>query len=243
MTRLARRINRLNVERCEDRSMLSSIALTNGVLSVVGDATADRIYLSSYDGVTAVVSVMDSATGVVKSNATYSVANIASINVQSLGGNDTIENNLLQNSTLDGGAGDDTIYGGAGNDSLIGGDDNDRLYGGTGHDTLYGGAGNDLLQGSIGVDYLDGGAGDDTLQGGTGNDTLYGGTGNDYLYGQGDNDLVYGDAGSDALFGDAGNDTLTGGTGYCCRPATGSSGSTSARRAVGQRPSGVCRDA
>ena len=69
---------------------------------------------------------------------------------------------------------DTTIHGGAGNDTLEGGVGNDTLYGGDGNDTLKGGYGNDLL---------DGGAGNDTLIGGDGDDVyVFGkGYGNDYI--------------------------------------------------------------
>jgi len=222
MSKLNSRKFRLAFERCEDRHMLSSVGLTNGVLTVVGDATADKIYVQTFDGITAVATVADTATGTLKSSGTFNLANIASVQVQGLGGNDNIEFSLDRPATLDGGTGNDTIYGGTASDSLIGGDGDDRLYGELGHDSLYGGSGNDLLRGSTGADFLDGGIGLDTLEGGTGNDTLYGGSGNDLLYGDlenyslqyGDNDVMYGDAGNDTLWGGAGGDALTGGTGY-----------------------------
>ena len=96
---------------------------------------------------------------------------------------------LLQNMSVCGTSGDDTlwgasgisnqIYGFAGNDSLIGNSESDALDGGDGGDTLFGQAGSDVLLGGAGNDALYGGAGDDLLDGGDGNDALYGDAGND----------------------------------------------------------------
>ncbi|MEO8057997.1 MAG: VCBS domain-containing protein [Burkholderiales bacterium] len=55
-------------------------------------------------------------------------------------------------STIDGGAGNDSITGSAGSDKLIGGAGNDTLSGGAGDDILIGGAGNDALTGGLGHD-------------------------------------------------------------------------------------------
>lgn len=53
------------------------------------------------------------------------------------------------------------------------------VNGTTGIDTLYGGSGNDTLTGQAGNDILYGYGGNDTLDGGTGTDTMYGGKGDD----------------------------------------------------------------
>ena len=53
------------------------------------------------------------------------------------------------------------------------------VNGTTGVDTLYGGSGNDSLTGQAGNDILYGQSGNDILDGGTGNDTMYGGKGDD----------------------------------------------------------------
>ena len=82
---------------------------------------------------------------------------------------------------------DTTADGGAGNDNIAGGAGNDKLYGGAGNDAIDGGAGNDLLDGGAGVDNIKGGAGDDTIIGGADNDILSGGAGADtYIYRAGD---------------------------------------------------------
>ncbi len=69
--------------------------------------------------------------------------------------------------TIEGGAGNDTLVSATGgSDRLDGGDDNDRLVSGddAGTDTLLGGAGNDtLVHDGLGAAITDGGAGDDWL--------------------------------------------------------------------------------
>ncbi|MBX7166171.1 MAG: hypothetical protein K1X74_07460 [Pirellulales bacterium] len=214
MSRLPKKIRRLGIERCEDRRLMAVIGLDNGVLSVIGDSTPDRIYMTSPDGITATVSVLDAVTLATKATGTFDLDEIVSLEVQCFGGNDNVECNLDKPATIDGGYGNDTLYGGFASDVLVGGVGNDVLHGGLGHDTLIGSEGSDQLHGDVGMDSLDGGAGQDSLFGGTGNDTLFGGSENDSLDGEGDNDLIYGDAGNDALNGGAGYDTLAGGTGY-----------------------------
>ena len=109
-------------------------------------------------------------------------------------------------STIDGGAGNDTLYGAGADDSISGGADNDELYGEDGNDTLEGGTGDDTLEG---------GAGDDRLQNGSGNDTARGGDGDDNLLGGFGNDLLEGGDGSDTFTLDqlSDSDTIVGGEG------------------------------
>ncbi|MCW2244171.1 poly(beta-D-mannuronate) C5 epimerase [Azospirillum canadense] len=63
--------------------------------------------------------------------------------------------------------------------SVVGTEGADTLNGGSGFDSLWGGGGNDVLNGLGSGDVLDGGAGDDTLSGGEGADLLIGGEGSD----------------------------------------------------------------
>ena len=98
---------------------------------------------------------------------------------------------------------DSTLIGGAGDDTLDGGDQKD---------VLEGGAGDDLLKGGRQNDTLDGGAGDDILAGGQGKDTLVGGEGDDILSGGRGDDTLTGGAGADTFaqsFGETGVDTIT----------------------------------
>jgi serralysin len=92
------------------------------------------------------------------------------------GGSDTIYS-VGEDSSVDGGAGDDVIQGGADRQDLSGGDGNDTIRGGAGDDFVYGGTGDDTLYGNRGDDTIYGNSGNDKLYGGLGTDTLSGGPG------------------------------------------------------------------
>ncbi|TXS50199.1 calcium-binding protein [Streptomyces sp. uw30] len=94
------------------------------------------------------------------------------------GGVDTIYADGDETS-VDGGVGNDVIHGGAGRQHLTGGDGDDTVRGGTGSDFLYGSPGNDILYGNSGDDTIYGNSGNDKLYGGPGRDTLSGGPGTD----------------------------------------------------------------
>ena len=114
---------------------------------------------------------------------------------------------------LSGGLGDDTLVGGAGNDTLIGGGGADALIGNAGADNLSGETGNDSADGGDGNDTIEGGAGDDSLIGGDSDDSLRGGTGNDNLAGSAGEDNIYGEVGEDSISGGEGDDIIAGGDG------------------------------
>jgi Ca2+-binding RTX toxin-like protein len=150
----------------------------NGFDTIVYSGTngADTLGLSQTGNVISV-------TGLITSMLT--ITSIDEINVNGLGGDDTITVKALGPyvTTIDAGSGNDmvdatgsttnlTILGGDGNDVLTGGDGNDTIDGGAGNDTLNGGLGNDVLTGDDGDDILNGGAGDDVIDGGAGNDTI-----------------------------------------------------------------------
>ncbi|XZF61963.1 MAG: calcium-binding protein [Gloeotrichia echinulata DVL01] len=116
------------------------------------------------------------------------------------GGNDKILGGN-DNDSISGGNGNDNLIGDLGDDTIFGGDGNDNIFGGIGTDRLFGDSGNDLIFAGLGNDYLDGGAGDDRLEATVGNNVLYGGDGNDSLTGGADNDQLFGGLGSDTLVG------------------------------------------
>lgn len=146
----------------------------------------------------------------------------------------------IQNLTLGGTSGADTLTGGAGNDTLTGLGSNDRLVGGLGNDSLDGGTGSDTMVGGAGDDvYVVNvttdvvtelvNEGVDTIQSvvtltlgsNVENLTLAGtstinGTGNtldNLLVGNSANNRLTGAGGNDTLNGGAGSDTMVGGTG------------------------------
>lgn len=120
------------------------------------------------------------------------------------------------NDTLIGGSFSDTLCGEAGNDIIDGGINSDIVYGGEGADVINGGAHNDKLYGDEGNDTISGGDGDDVVDGGyasgpidSGNDILTGGAGNDRLAGRHGDDLLNGGEGNDYLHGGSGSDTAS----------------------------------
>ncbi|MEH2244589.1 MAG: calcium-binding protein, partial [Nostoc sp.] len=136
-------------------------------------------------------------------------------------------NSSKDDSTLNGGAGDDTLSasGSKGNNLLSGNDGNDILYASNiGID----GGGYSYFN-SSGDNTLNGGAGNDTLnaEGSEGNNSLSGGNGNDFLTTSGSyeyraysfrtsgNNTLNGGAGDDKIYADfsSGNNLLSGGDG------------------------------
>ncbi|WP_408589829.1 cadherin-like domain-containing protein [Novosphingobium sp.] len=82
-------------------------------------------------------------------------------------GNDTIDFTgvtLTGITSIDAGAGNDTVTGSNGADHINGGGGNDVLLGGNGADVLDGGLGNDILIGGAGSDSLTGGVGSDVFR-------------------------------------------------------------------------------
>jgi len=99
-------------------------------------------------------------------------------------GIDILMGSLTTASSVDGGAGNDTVTGGAAADTLLGGAGQDTLDGAAGNDSLLGGDGNDNITAGTGNDYVDGGAGNDTVVIGANlasGDTLIGGADTDTL--------------------------------------------------------------
>jgi len=79
---------------------------------------------------------------------------------------DTLVGIAATATSIDGGAGNDTITGGSGNDTLVGGDGNDSITAGAGNDSINAGAGNDtiVMAGNLATgDVIDGGDGTDTI--------------------------------------------------------------------------------
>jgi hypothetical protein len=98
------------------------------------------------------------------------------------GGSDLIRLEKDAKSTVNAGAGHDTVRGSQVNDLIHGGDGNDYVRGGRGNDIVYGDAGNDRVTGGKGNDTLHGGDGHDFLFGGAGTDIMFGGSGDDIFY-------------------------------------------------------------
>ncbi len=135
---------------------------------------------------------------------------IRHVNINGLGGADTIRVNAPLTTTINGGSGPDEIYGGPLENNIVGGPGADTIFGGTDDDMIFGGSGSDVVYAFDGDDIVFGGDANDLLSGGHGTDDLCGGLGKDTMYGDGGNDSLTGNAGPDTLNGGAGNDTLKG---------------------------------
>lgn len=92
--------------------------------------------------------------GVVISNS-IALGDVTEIRAWGRAGNDVIEVVALDiDTTLLGGAGNDTLSGSQGSDILLGGDGDDHATGGSGNDMMVGGTGTDRLVGGSGHDIL-----------------------------------------------------------------------------------------
>ena len=217
---------------------------TNGQSNLTGVAVSGAIgglnqgnnYVSGDIGADSIVGI-NTGDSLLGGDDNDSIVGVGSLNLLDGGsGNDTvrIQNPLstqqfstnlaivgVSQTTLLGGAGDDSLYGGVGRfgegqNYFEGGDGNDTIRSFALQDVLYGGEGNDLIitanpniltiQGSTSQP---GFAGESTLYGGGGNDTLLAGFSTDFLYGDAGNDSLSGKF--SLLDGGDGNDTLYGG--------------------------------
>ncbi len=151
------------------------------VLTVIGDASANTIVVTGVD--------------IDVDNSTVTVGDgIESVVIRSLGGDDNVDltaSTIVVPTTVDAGAGDDTVTGTTRNADntvaaatatplvLLGGSGNDTLIGGSGGDVLNGGDGDDVLEGAQGADQFFGGDGSDLLRwiAGDGSDLMEGGAG------------------------------------------------------------------
>lgn len=146
---------------------------------------------------------------------------------------------LVNNATLYGGAGNDTMQVTSGNNYVNGGEGQDvvsyqNAYGTamyadfrTGEfrggqldkDTLIsiegiiGATSNDTFHGGYGASYIDGGGGNDVLYSHGSNTTLMGGSGNDTLYGSEFDETLIGGDGNDLIMVSGGRDYIDGGVG------------------------------
>jgi len=192
------------IEALEGRTLLSSVILSSGVLTVNGNSTADHIEVQKR---------ADKGQLRVEINGSeraFSFASVKKVVINAGSGNDFVEF-----SGRDGGVNIPSfISGGDGNDTLTGGIGRDTIYAGPGDDHLQGKAGNDQLIGGKGNDWIEGGDGDDLLKGDAGNDRLYGGNGRDTLNGGDNDDDLTGGAGDDSVLGGNGNDDFFGDAGH-----------------------------
>ena len=168
------------------------------------DSDAKAIFVGSYSGRLAEFNTGNNLVGKFNGvnynatiiNAIYGNPVLVSVQISSGGGQDIIRvgDGIVQDSSLDGGDGDDLIRAGAGRSTIRGGNGSDFIVGGSDNDVIYGDAGNDYIHGRAGGDRIFGGDGDDLMTGGDGDDPL--------IRGNDGNDILSGGAGRDRLLGD-----------------------------------------
>jgi hypothetical protein len=158
------------LESLEPRQLLSATVIDH-ILTITGSNKSDQIivdqtataYTLSFNG----------------KQSTITDLPLLGIKVDAKAGNDHVLLNVNIPTSINGGAGNDSLTGGIQADHLQGGPGNDVLTGNDGDDVLQGDQGNDILYGGNGADYLSGGQGDDLLDSGAGIDQTKGGPGND----------------------------------------------------------------
>jgi predicted lipoprotein with Yx(FWY)xxD motif len=144
--------------------------LRHGVLNVLGTEASEKIALRLKAGDPAILQVDVGDDG--SADFRFKRKQIAQIAVSARAGDDLVrmdESNGVFTSaiptTIDAGAGNDTVLGGAGAERLLGGDGNDSLDGNGGNDRALLGAGDDTF-------IWDPGDGSDTIEGEAGADTM-----------------------------------------------------------------------
>ena len=221
-------------------ALASTVTVTGGnTVRVLESGDQANSIGVSYDGLTDLYTVTDSASNLTPSGtctavdahtATCPGAGIKTLSVDTDAQADSIGMDLSSIPTtvlanFDGGSGDDTV---TGHGSLEGGSGNDRLFGSPLADTSRGGSGRDLVDGGDGPDDLVGGSGTDTLvypasRTTAVNVTVGSGNGNDggvEDQGSGKRDTTHGDietvigtVAGDLIAGDSSSETLIGGAG------------------------------
>ena len=141
--------------------------VTGGTLQIIGDGASDKLELLTAPDNPNILELDVGEDGTI--DFSFDRSTFTAINVQAGGGNDEVRigpGPQLDNVTIDGGAGDDTLFGGDGDDILIGGPGNDVIDGGRGSDTALMGAGNDTFvwNPGDGSDTVEGEGGKDVLQ-------------------------------------------------------------------------------
>ena len=147
---------RLELERLEPRNLMAvTSTLVGGVLTVMGSPNRETIRVLADP--TAGQLVVQDAQGVVGRFASAAVASIAISTGD--GGLITVDNAVLQPTTIQAGNGDELIRTGGGPTTVFGGTGPDKIIAGAGPATLIGGTGRNALYAGSGVDTLVGGPG------------------------------------------------------------------------------------
>ena len=145
-------------------------SVSKGVLTVAGTKNADSIVVRLRAGNSNVVEIDVGANG--SADFSFDRSRFTVINVNGNDGDDTLVADPINGTFTDTEA--TTLDGGAGNDTLRGANGTEQLLGGAGTDSIDGNQGTDVVNGGAGADTInwDPGDGSDTVVGGDGVDTL-----------------------------------------------------------------------
>ena len=152
----------------------AATAQTTGTIAVTGSLGATSAETVKFTGsntiaVAAITAdIIDAsgltATGTAAAPALDMVTASTATTITGSAGFDDLHGHGTLASSVNGGAGNDTITGGTGNDNLIGGDGVDSITGGTGTDSIDAGAGNDTVIVTLATgNVINGGEGTDAL--------------------------------------------------------------------------------
>jgi uncharacterized delta-60 repeat protein len=223
--------------------VLEDVSLLGGVLAVRGTSGADTITVAASGG-----NVVLTRNG---TQTTYPASQVGKINVDALGGNDTITVSVDLRATINGRAGNDKITTADGHDVITAGDGNDTISTGDGGDRVAGDAGDDSIAcgdagGIDGIPFghvVSGGDGDDTIVTGSGEDSIHGNAGDDEITVGAGYDTIDAEDGDNlihAVFGEVicgfGNDTIIGGDATTIPAARSSSSLTPAEAMTRSSP-------
>jgi Ca2+-binding RTX toxin-like protein len=220
------------LERLENRILLSvKHDVANRLLVVTGTNGDDRVLIEQAAGPRVVVIVNNEPAE------SFRLAEVKKVRVRALGGDDSVEvAEIERRTTLDGGAGDDTLIGAVGRDQFRGGPgfdtvdysaralavnlsaDNLPNDGGIGErdnirndvEHVIGGMGADTIVAGALAMRINGWRGADTITGSAGDDTILASWGNDSVLAGAGNDIVAGEWGADTLSGGDGDDNMYG---------------------------------
>ncbi|MBE2319717.1 hypothetical protein DVA67_027355 [Solirubrobacter sp. CPCC 204708] len=142
-----------------DAAVVSTVS--NGTLTVDGDAAADRLTLRA----TADTIQLDLNSDGIADDAFERPA-VTRIAVRTGAGDDNVRIAFATTvpTSIETGAGTDVVTGGAGAETVVAGDDNDLVHPGGGDDALFLGAGDDTAVHAEGAVTIDGQSGTDTLR-------------------------------------------------------------------------------
>jgi PKD repeat protein len=194
-------------EALEDRRLMSSVSLSNGVLTLSGNSNSPNDLIVQPSGSRNLYAYANDARKTVALSSVRLVKFVGGSKVDDI----FLASTLNIDAEVRAGGGNDSVRLGVGDDYVDAGEGDDRIWTRAGNDKAVGGGGNDVFKGDEGNDTFDGGAGSDNGDGGPGNDTVAGGDGNDTLIGNTGDDRLEGGDGNDFLRADAGNDKMYGG--------------------------------